>query len=99
MNTSIEFEPFGPEWAKEMAKMPKKDIIEKFKNSQIALKNTEEWLLKTTQNLGHPSYGHSSSTTIGIDNLRESAFDFLGVPKSVNEEGYQTTDKSEGGVN
>ena len=38
-------------------------------------------LLEATQNLGHPAYNHSSSTTIGIDNLREKCFDFLGVPK------------------
>lgn len=75
------YEPYGQEWAKELSKQPKAAIIEMFKNSQIKLKETEEWLLKTTQNLGHPAYNHSSSTTIGIDNLREKAFDFLGIPK------------------
>lgn len=48
------------------------------------LQETEEKLLKATQNLGHPAYGLSSSTTIGIDELREELFDFLEVPK--NEE-------------
>jgi hypothetical protein len=44
-------------------------------------KEIYELLLATTQNLGHPAYGLSSSTTIGIDELRERAFDFLEVPK------------------
>lgn len=37
-------------------------------------------IFELTQNLGHPAYGQSSSTTIGIDNLRNSTFDYLGVP-------------------
>lgn len=32
-------------------------------------------------NLGHPAYNQSSSITIGIDNLREKALDFLQIPK------------------
>lgn len=46
-----------------------------------ALEPTYDLLLQTTQNLGHPAYGHSSSTSIGIDNLREKAFDYLEIPK------------------
>jgi len=38
-------------------------------------------LLSCTQNLGHPAYGHSSSTSIGIDNLRNETFDFLEIPE------------------
>lgn len=45
------------------------------------LKETETRLLKATQNLGHPAYGHSSATTIGIDELRDELFDFLEIPK------------------
>lgn len=41
----------------------------------------QDRLLKATQNLGHPAYGLSSSTTFGIDELREELFDFLEVPK------------------
>lgn len=40
-----------------------------------------ELLLATTRNLGHPAYGHSSSTTDAIDYLRDQAFDYLGIPK------------------
>lgn len=32
-------------------------------------------------NLAHPAYSHSTSTSIGIDNLRERALDFLEIPK------------------
>lgn len=46
-----------------------------------AAKKPWEMLLRTTQNLAHPAYGHSSATTIGIDELREEAFDYLGIPK------------------
>lgn len=46
-----------------------------------ALQETETKLLEATRNLGHPAYGHSSATTIGIDELREQLFDFLEVPK------------------
>lgn len=42
--------------------------------------NMEKRLLSTTQNLGHPAYGHSSSTSIAIDNIRNESFDFLEVP-------------------
>ena len=45
------------------------------------LKETEQLLLKATQNLGHPAYGLSSSTTFAIDDLREELFDYLEVPK------------------
>lgn len=45
------------------------------------LKETEQKLLQATKNLGHPAYGHSSATTIGIDDLREELFDFLEIPK------------------
>lgn len=38
-------------------------------------------LLTTTQNLGHPAYNVSSSTTIAIDELRDKAFDYLEIPK------------------
>lgn len=54
------------------------DIKKRFDNYADKM---EEKLLATTQNLGHPAYGHSSSTSIGIDNLREETFDFLSVPK------------------
>lgn len=56
-------------------------------------------LLETTQNLGHPAYGQSSSTTIAIDSLREGSFDFLRVLKDEDDDSYKTTAKSEGGVN
>ncbi len=48
---------------------------------RTALKPTYDLLLATTQNLGHPAYNVSSSTTIGIDNLRERAFDYCGRPE------------------
>jgi hypothetical protein len=38
-------------------------------------------LLNCNQNLAHPAYGHSSSTSIGIDNLRNETFDFLEIPE------------------
>jgi len=47
-----------------------------------ALKETELKLLQATQNLGHPAYGLSSSTTFGIDELRDELFDFLEIPRS-----------------
>lgn len=40
----------------------------------------EKRLLECCQNLGHPAYNHSSSTTISIDNLRDRTFDFLDIP-------------------
>lgn len=43
---------------------------------------TEQKLLEATKNLGHPAYGLSSSTTFGIDELRDELFDFLEIPKS-----------------
>jgi hypothetical protein len=42
-----------------------------------------EKLFKVTQNLGHPAYGHSSATSIGIDELRNQMFDYLGVPQDL----------------
>lgn len=39
-------------------------------------------LLSCNQNLGHPAYMHSSSTSIGIDNLRNETFDFLEIPEN-----------------
>lgn len=56
----------------------RKILLEGIKND---VEKTKELLLETTRNLGHPSYGLSSGTTIAIDELRERAFDFLGVPK------------------
>jgi len=53
---------------------PQSEVLE-------VLIETEQKLLKATQNLGHPAYGLSSSTTFGIDELREELFDFLEVPK------------------
>lgn len=47
------------------------------------IQETEKLLLQTTQNLGHPAYGLSISTTFAIDELRETSFDFMGVPKEV----------------
>lgn len=47
----------------------------------VALQETEQKLLQATKNLGHPAYGLSSSTTFGIDELREELFDFLEVAK------------------
>ncbi len=44
-------------------------------------KETLDLLHDTTRNLGNPAYGQSTSTTMYIDELREKAFDFLGVPK------------------
>lgn len=38
-------------------------------------------LLSATQNLGHPAYNMSSGTTEAIDSLRNSLFDYLGVPE------------------
>lgn len=55
-------------------KLTREDIL-------YLLKETEQKLLQATQNLGHPAYGHSSATTIGIDELREELFDFLEIPK------------------
>lgn len=46
------------------------------------LEPTYNLLLEVTRNLGHPAYNHSSSTTIGIDNLRNTAFEYLGIPES-----------------
>lgn len=54
--------------------MSKEEVVE-------LLKTTEKNLLRATQNLGHPAYGLSSSTTSGIDELREELFDFLEIPK------------------
>jgi selenocysteine lyase/cysteine desulfurase len=45
------------------------------------LQETENNLLKATQNLGHPAYGHSTATTMAVDELREELFDFLEIPK------------------
>lgn len=56
----------------------RKILLEGIKNDS---EKTRELLLETTRNLGHPAYGLSSGTTIAIDELREKAFDFLGVPK------------------
>jgi len=58
---------------------------EKLENSTQAevlavLKETEKKLLQATQNLAHPAYGLSSSTTIAIDELRNELFDFLEIP-------------------
>ena len=55
---------------------------EKLENSSqadvlVVLKETEQKLLQATQNLGHPAYGLSSSTTIAIDELRSELFDYL----------------------
>lgn len=47
------------------------------------LKETEQKLLQATRNLGHPAYGISSGTTLGIDDLREELFDFLEIPKDI----------------
>lgn len=38
-------------------------------------------LLDCALNLGHTGYGHSTSTEIGIDKLRERTLDFLSIPK------------------
>lgn len=54
--------------------MTREEIVE-------LLIKTEQNLLRATQNLGHPAYGHSSATTIAIDDLREELFDFLEIPK------------------
>ena len=59
---------------------------EKLKNAPQSevlevLIETEQKLLKATQNLGHPAYGLSSSTTFAIDELREELFDYLEIPK------------------
>lgn len=48
---------------------------------RLAAKEPEEILLQCAQNLGHPAYGHSLSSTIVIDKLRERAFDYLEIPK------------------
>jgi hypothetical protein len=77
-----DYTPFGKEWKEEMGKHPKAFIVERLASVSKKLKETENLLLQATQNLGHPAYNHSSSTTIGIDNLREKCFDFLGVPKA-----------------
>jgi hypothetical protein len=78
---NTEYEPYGLEWEKQMSKLPKLILIGMIKSANLKKKETEEWLLKTTQNIGHPAYNISSSTTIGIDSLREAAFDYLGIPK------------------
>lgn len=36
------YEPFGPEWEKEMMKLPKKFIINMLRKSQLKLKEHEE---------------------------------------------------------
>lgn len=46
-----------------------------------ALKEPYELLLEVSKNLGHPAYNVSFSTTIGIDELRERALDYLEIPK------------------
>lgn len=46
------------------------------------VEETHDLFLQCIQNLGHPAYNVSSSTTIAIDDLREKAFDYLGVPKA-----------------
>lgn len=53
---------------------PQSEVLE-------VLIETEKKLLQATQNLGHPAYGLSSSTTFGIDELREELFDYLEIPK------------------
>ena len=53
---------------------PQSEVLE-------VLIETEQKLLKATQNLGHPAYGLSSSTTFAIDELREELFDYLEIPK------------------
>jgi len=59
----------------------KSDNLKKATKQQVlkVLKETEQKLLEATQNLGHPAYGISSSTTISIDNLRENLFDYLEI--------------------
>jgi hypothetical protein len=73
--------PFGEEWKKEMAKFPKAQLIERLANLHVVLEEHKSLLVDTTKNLGHPEYGLSSSVTFAVDELRERAFDFLGVPK------------------
>lgn len=58
----------------ELENLSKKDLI-------IVVAHLREHLLKVTLNLGHPAYGISSSTTDGIDKLREETLDYLEVPK------------------
>lgn len=58
------------------------DIANDIKNKVLLYTDQLEALLLTaTQNLGHPAYNHSSSTTIAIDEIREQLFDFLNIPK------------------
>jgi len=52
-----------------------------YAEQQEALKDTRELLIQTTRNLGNPAYGQSTATTMAIDELREKAFNFLGIPK------------------
>jgi hypothetical protein len=42
MDTQTEYEPFGPEWVKEVAKFPKSEIISRFANALKSLKNCNE---------------------------------------------------------
>lgn len=62
----------------------KSDKLETATKEEIlsVLIETEQRLLKATQNLGHPAYGLSSSTTFSIDELREDNFDYLEIPKT-----------------
>lgn len=80
-----EYVPYGPEWEKEMSKHTKTELIRMFKESQLFLKETTDHMVKTARNLGHPHYGLSSGATIAIDQIREEALDFLGVPKEGGE--------------
>ncbi|WP_298845524.1 hypothetical protein [uncultured Clostridium sp.] len=66
--------------------MAKSENSEKLTREELLdiLKETESKLLQATQNLGHPAYGHSTATTMGIDELRNELFDFLEVPDKVS---------------
>lgn len=74
-------EPYGEAWLKHMSERPMGELIAQIKTTELKLAETRDLLLQTTRNLGHPAYNHSFGTTQAIDELREKAFDFLGVPK------------------
>jgi hypothetical protein len=62
--------------------VPKSIVDDVQKRVNAYVDDIEAKLLACCRNLGNPSYGHSSSTTIEIDEIREEMFDLLDIPKS-----------------
>jgi hypothetical protein len=72
-------------WKKYMNRFSKSQIIDRLYNLNVVLDEHRDLLLETTKNLGHPSYGISSSVTLAIDKMRENNFDYLGIDAEEDE--------------